>query len=339
MIGYRNIETTEDGIDYQIHAGGRFLAIDRYENYTETAFLANGQLSKAINNNTSFVLVADMEIAKQQVNDTGNNKREAYTFNPGFTYSNESFYVNLFADLFLDKDNFTPFADIEFGINVYNKSVQPYLGVNQEVFSNTMWRHYHQNPFFATDLDIGQNSISQKYFAGVRGKLKSYLLFDISGGYEDVENYGFYFLDRGVFDLVYDDMTNVYVNAEIAINPSSNTEFGGTVNHNFYKTSNIPTATNLPSYRHSVYGELAIWEKVNIRTDIFFTDAVDYLNNTNEVIRGNVQADLGIGIEAKATDNIELWIQGMNLLDQNYIQFENYPQFGINILGGIIVKL
>ena len=77
-------------------------------------------------------------------------------------------------------------------------------------------------------------------------------------------------------------------------------------------------------------------KKVMIKSDLFAWQGAKYLKNTSGATdRLLAVFDLNAGIEFSATKNISVWIQSNNIFNNVYQSWNNYPQLGFQILGGI----
>jgi hypothetical protein len=60
-----------------------------------------------------------------------------------------------------------------------------------------------------------------------------------------------------------------------------------------------------------------------------------YLRSDNTDAQGGGGADLSIGMEYAVTRNWSAWLGLNNLLNSRYARWNNYPVYGLNILGGV----
>ena len=77
------------------------------------------------------------------------------------------------------------------------------------------------------------------------------------------------------------------------------------------------------------------FKQVLLKADIFsFAETPALLkNNTQKNLKGT---DLSAGAEFKINKKFSAWLDFNNILDKKYQRFNNYPVYGLNIIGGII---
>jgi outer membrane receptor protein involved in Fe transport len=75
-----------------------------------------------------------------------------------------------------------------------------------------------------------------------------------------------------------------------------------------------------------------------VKASLFVQNGVNYINNKGEAARLNPLLDLSLGGEVFFTKNIGVFLDVNNLLNQKRERWENYPTFGLNILGGVSAR-
>ena len=78
------------------------------------------------------------------------------------------------------------------------------------------------------------------------------------------------------------------------------------------------------------------FKQVLLKADLFAFSGTPAISNTNTEIklRGT---DLSAGGEFKINKKFSAWLDFNNILDNKYQRFNNYPVYGLNVIGGIIV--
>ena len=338
--GINNIETTDGNFNY----GGNLIfetinfrgALD----YIENGFGLDLFVDNKVTESMTLFLNTEGTIHKVTYPSDGYKERKAVIINPGVRLSFGNFQLDAAADIFIDDNLKSPFADIKASYSLLDNSLQIYAGVDQVTTPNTLWNHYLNNPFVSGFVDISKTTISKQYFGGVSGKLRDFLSFNFMGGYEDVQDQ-FYYGDRAGFRMFvhHTDMTNIFVNANIEFNLTKNVSLGANASQNFYSPTELDILPNLPEFKYSAYSKVKLMnEKLTLSTDLNLMDKISYINDFAETVLGNTQIDLSIGLDFYVTENFGLWLRGNNLLDRSYLRFSNYPEFGRNLLGGLLIK-
>ena len=264
-----------------------------------------------------------------------------FTIKPGVQFSIGSFNMRALADVFIDNNGTNPFVEAEASLSILENSIQIYAGVDQKIEVNSLYNRYTDNPFVSPLATEQKNTIAKQYYGGVRGKMRDFLTFNFSAGYEDIKDQRFDRNNNGaLMRQTFDDMTNVFINANIEFKVNDKVTVGGIVNQNFFNPETLENVINMSSYTYNAYSKVTLLnKKLVIRADLDLADKIFWRKPiTEELISGNKQLDLSIGIDYYFTKNIGLWVRGNNLLDREYVRYHYYPGFGRNLLGGITVR-
>jgi len=339
-VGFHNIETTGAGFDYALSLNGGYFEIGNELRSSEIRFGTELNLRNRISEKFSIILENDANFF--DLTETSDSTlQKQFTVKPGVQFNIGSFTLKALADVFIDNQGTNPFVEAEVNLSIVENSIQIYLGVDQKVQINSLSNRYISNPFINRFSFENRNTISKQYYGGIRGKMKDFLTFDISAGFEDITDQRF---DTNQFGIlmrtIYDDMTNVFVNANIEFKVSDILTVGGIVNQNFFNPETLDNVINMSSYSYNAYSKISLLSnKLIIRGDLNLADKIFWENNSTEAqFSGNKQLDLSIGIDYYFVKNIGVWVRGNNLLDREYLNYHYYPGFGRNILGGITVR-
>ncbi len=78
------------------------------------------------------------------------------------------------------------------------------------------------------------------------------------------------------------------------------------------------------------------FKQVLLKADLFAFSGTPAISNTNTEIKLK-GTDLSAGGEFKINKKFSAWLDFNNILDNKYQRFNNYPVYGLNVIGGIIV--
>ncbi|MEO6327997.1 MAG: hypothetical protein ABIO55_03660, partial [Ginsengibacter sp.] len=79
------------------------------------------------------------------------------------------------------------------------------------------------------------------------------------------------------------------------------------------------------------------FKQVLFKGDIFAFSQVPVLlkNNIEKKLKGGI--DISAGAEFKLTNKFSAWLDFNNLLNRKYERWNNYPVYGLNVIGGVIM--
>jgi hypothetical protein len=335
-----NIEPTAAHFNYGLGLSLQRIQFDgkleSSENGVGIDLFLNNRLSSAL----TLFIKADGALHAINYPNGESNDRKAFSFNPGLNLSIGSFQLDASADIFVDDFGTSPFVDIRAAYSLADQSIQVYAGLNQVPIANTLWNHYINNPFVSGSIPLNKTTLSKQYYGGLSGKLKDFLTFNFMAGYADIKNQ-FFYDDLALLRLWvrHTDMTNIFINGNIEFKFNDNISLGANASQNFYDPVESDILVNTPEYKYSAYSKIKVLnERLTISTDLNLMDKISYIDNNGTTILGNTQIDLSLGLDLFITKNIGIWVRGNNLLNREYLRFSNYPEFGRNLLGGVIAK-
>jgi len=339
-VGITNIEPTDGNFNYGLGLTGQYIKFDQNLEYSETGFGIDLFVDNKVSSSMSVFLKADGALHSVSYASGGSRDRKAFTANPGLSLSIGNFQLDAAADIFIDNEQTSPFAEVKASYSLAENSLQIYAGADQVAIANTLWNHYDNNPFVSGFVAIDKTTLSKQFFGGLSGKLKDFITFNFMGGYADIKDQ-FYYDNLAAFRMFvkHTDMTNVFINANIEFKLSKNVSIGADVSQNFYSPEELEILPNMPEYKYTGYSRIKLLnDKLVFSADLNLMDKISLIDETGGIVLGNSQIDLSLGLDFFVTDNIGLWIRGNNLLDREYLRFNNYPEFGRNLLGGLLVK-
>ena len=340
-VAFQNIETTGGGFDYRLNLNGGRIGMEDRLDASEFRFGAGINTQKRFSDKFSVILDADASFYNLDFSASDTTLQKMFTIKPGVQFSIGSFNMRALADVFIDNNGTNPFVEAEASLSILENSIQIYAGVDQKIEVNSLYNRYTDNPFVSPLATEQKNTIAKQYYGGVRGKMRDFLTFNFSAGYEDIKDQRFDRNNNGaLMRQTFDDMTNVFINANIEFKVNDKVTVGGIVNQNFFNPETLENVINMSSYTYNAYSKVTLLnKKLVIRADLDLADKIFWRKPiTEELISGNKQLDLSIGIDYYFTKNIGLWIRGNNLLDREYVRYHYYPGFGRNLLGGITVR-
>jgi hypothetical protein len=99
------------------------------------------------------------------------------------------------------------FPEIYISYGIAGPVLQVYAGISQEQYGNHYRNVTLRNPFLSNDIDSLVNTVSRKYYAGIKGQY-SYITYQFTGGLKDARDMMFMTnkkSDLRYFDMVYSD--------------------------------------------------------------------------------------------------------------------------------------
>ena len=341
-IGAASAEPTATGLRYRADIGANYTdysgVAELAPTNNELLLMGGGEVSQKINNQLTSYVKADVTLADLT---TGSDSKSLLTIdaNAGLRYQVGILNVDAAADVVYSDDGTKVFADAEVAVAV-DKSMQVFVGVDQEALQHNLSTTYDRNPFVQLDSTILRNTVIQRYYAGIRGKVLQRLTFSLSGGYEDIADQYYYTAnaDQPTLTQQYQDATNIAIDATIEFALNQSVSIGGHVNQNFYDLAVTDELLNVTASEFSIYSRLSLLsDKLRLMADLTVLEAVPFLTN-GLADGGDAMYDVSVEAQYFLLKNIAIWARGSNLLDNNYLMHAGYPTVGLQAHGGVMVK-
>ena len=249
------------------------------------------------------------------------------------------------ANLVSSKDIFTPLPDIEGSLNLAGNSLQVFAGWKGDFTKNSYKNLTSYNPFIKPDSVTIKNTVKTEYYGGIKGGIS---LFDYSVqvGWSDNKNLALFQADTADkyrrFKVLYDTVKIFNIRGAITMRPIKDLEITGTVSQNIYSANTQKAAWGLPSTDVNILAKYNVVSKGNqtavVKSSLFVQNGVPFKNSKGEIERLSPLIDLNIGGEVWFSKNIGVFLDVNNLLNLKRQRWQNYPNFGLNVLGGITAR-
>ncbi len=231
---------------------------------------------------------------------------------------------NITADITTSSQKFT----LQLGfIGYYNKgSYQRFAGLNQ-------WLSRPDTLF--------NQSIIERY-VGVKGSVGDHVTFALKGGVHTYRNTPL-FVNAGPdgkqFDIRYEPKMNV-VQLKSELGYTVGEKFnvkGGFEFNNFSGLTVEQRAWGMLPLQFNLGMGWQPFENFMLNADLKAWDGPRYLTLTGDDFKGDGATDLSFGASYKVVKNIEVWLQANNVFNQYYARWNQYENYGFNLLGGVII--
>lgn len=264
---------------------------------------------------------------------------------------NESFKVRITPNI---RANWAPVPEM---INIF-------AGLDGKYINNHYSKIAYENPYINPYLTVKNSMQRYRLYGGFDGKFSAKTAFKISGEYGSVKDHTFYYLTGvyysdvstttnivdNTFNVLYDDVDRVKLNAEIFHASSDKLNLLLSVNYYNYKMNEQEEAWNLPDWDANLSVTYKLTEQLSLSADLFLTGDRKSLiiqspdpDNPTLVAIGpmyeiyNMEAIFDINAKAnyRITNKLSVFVQANNLNFQKYEHWFGYPSHNFNILGGI----
>ncbi len=261
------------------------------------------------------------------------------------------------------KTKFFVYPDVEFTLGV-NDNTGVYLGVNGGLENNSYKKLVNANPYISPTLTPIPTDTKYNVYLGLKGILTDAFSYHLQGSYKREDTKALFranspqaFLITTIdplthndylayqygnsFNVVYDDVNNFSVLAEVEYVLTDNFNIGLNGMFSHYTLDKEKQAWNLPAIKSELYAKYNT-KKWYAGFNLFFIGAKKGMNYrsdlSEEVITMNSYVDLNLNVGYHINSMFTLFVKGSNLTNTTYQHFTNYNSHGIQVIGGLIWK-
>ncbi|MEZ4907050.1 MAG: hypothetical protein R2771_05285 [Saprospiraceae bacterium] len=209
---------------------------------------------------------------------------------------------------------------------------------NSDFYNNTAITKIYDNPF----INFGEENIkttkSNNIVAGIRNSLEGALI-EFKATYSIFDDYHFFKInpnDSITFNSIYDNGSNLKLEARASYKPIGNFEIGGRICKNFYSLDSLSHAFYTPDFEINAYAKIKfLKEKLIVTGELFTGSAPWYLDTAGNPKKLDPLFDLNGNVEYKIGKSAYIYASINNIFAQKYERWYGYETYGINIIGGL----
>jgi hypothetical protein len=222
-----------------------------------------------------------------------------------------------------------------------SKSVEVYAALTGDIDKVSLNTLAHENPWLDANIGIFNTNRTLDFSGGLKGKLGSKVAFGTGVSFANLKDLYFHKnneADRARFVTVYDQgntkRTNLY--GEVSFAEADKIRFSLRGDIYGYSTDEVEAAWHRPTYRMTLNSSFNIVDKFLINANVLTQGGAKAFNVDNDSVLTLASAfDLNIKLNYFVSPQFSIFIQGSNLLGNEYQLYLNYPVRGLQVLGGL----
>lgn len=337
-----NSERTDADLNFSV--APKFYSFSDYYSNKETGFDLNLGATKwfAEKHPLRLTIRTDFTSYNDTVKQTLNN----IYLQPNFTFHTDFLKFKIGGIFASNRDEFQVFPDAELNLRLWGDGLQVFAGAGGDLRKNTYRTISEYNPFIQMrGVDL-RNTSWLNFYGGLKGNL-GWLEYQGQVSYGKASDLAL-FQTRfdtaalpGVtrFGVVYDTANIFGIQGTIKLTPIKSLVVTGTVSQNVFELFNEEDRWGLPGLEVNANGVYTLLDgKASIKASVYLADAVPYLDQEGIARKSDALFDLSFGGAYRFTDNIGVFLDFNNVLNNTRERWFTYPMYGINILGGITAR-
>ncbi len=234
-----------------------------------------------------------------------------------------------------------PIADIEYTLI---KDVFVAYGKYQRYFQRyDQWAHAELNPFFNTSMQLTNTRHLNNFTAGFRGNISSKINFNLGIEFDQMKNLPMYVNDltsfgNRLFTVVTDDVSMFRSYGQFSAELKK-FQFAVKADYRQYTAYNELKAWQMPTFNAGFSGKYNFQNLIHLTAEVYYLGGIyakEY-DQSNQAIAVELPGivDANFGIEYKYSKRWNAFINVNNFLNKQYRRWNNYPNYGLNFLGGL----
>jgi len=257
---------------------------------------------------------------------------------PHFKYSTRLINFKAGGDIGKSQDlNFIyPFGEIS--SNLFNNFIEIFVSAKNQIYNNSNYLKSRKNPFMNFNNDSISTSVYNNYSAGVRNSLEGAKI-EFIASYQNIKNKLLFVpsnQDNRTFNTIYDSGKNIKLEANISYQIIPQLEVSGNMTKNIYEMDNEAKAWFNPDLTANFTTKTYLLDKkLSITGELFFATASWYKDLNGNKKKLSTLFDLGGNVSYKFLKSSQIYFQINNIFAQKYQKWYQYPNHGINLIGGL----
>ncbi|MFT6746768.1 MAG: hypothetical protein ACJAZ2_001112 [Glaciecola sp.] len=224
-----------------------------------------------------------------------------------------------------------------------------YAGYDRKYERNHYLTYMKANPFIGGNMPHNNTYTRVDLVGGLKGAFTSKTTFNLGGHYRDMKGFVLYVneftsIGNRKFNVITDDVKHAQAFAEVIFeNKKLNT--GLLAEYNKYEMTS-KFAYHLPEIVAQAFVKYNVQDKFYIGTELFYYGEQFALDN-NDALLGTTSddpitlkaiIDFNFSIDYKYNDKLGAFLSVNNILSTKHQRWNQYPNYGINVLGGVSYK-
>ncbi|MCK7556670.1 TonB-dependent receptor [Chitinophaga sedimenti] len=92
-------------------------------------------------------------------------------------------------------------------------------------------------------------------------------------------------------------------------------------------------------FQYDVFAQYTFFKNLHLNANLFALGRSYYLDpKTLDFGRTKAAMDMNVGAQYNIGKNFAVWANANNLFNSKYQRWNNYASYGLNVLGGVMIK-
>lgn len=202
----------------------------------------------------------------------------------------------------------------------------------------------NRNPFISGFADSILNTRIEEKYTGIKGTLGSHFTYNTKFAGVTYHNLPLFVndsIDGKTFDLRNENELRAFqFHAEIGYIQEEKFQIRLSGDWwSFNKQETELKAWGMVPFQYDVFAQYTFFKNLHLNANLFALGRSYYLDpKTLDFGRTKAAMDMNVGAQYNIGKNFAVWANANNLFNSKYQRWNNYASYGLNVLGGVMIK-
>jgi hypothetical protein len=244
------------------------------------------------------------------------------------TWTNKKFYL---------------LPDIVNESHIIYKKVILSSGWTSYINKNSYRNMVNQNPFLASYGSGILNTRVEEKYTGIKGTLGSHFTYNTKFAAVTYYNLPLFVndsLDGKTFYTKNEEELRAFnLHAEVGYIQEEKFQIRASLDwFNYTKQKTEVKPWGLVPFQTDIFAQYTIAKKLHLNANLYFLGSSYYQLPNKDFAKNKSAWDLNAGANYDIGKNVNLWINANNLFNSHYQRWNGYQSYGLNVVGGVMIK-
>ncbi len=338
-LGIRNIATNDLGINYNPHL--EVHEFSRESKVSETTLLLNLPAEKKFGENVSLKVAALGNFNQYQIkNSSGSISNNLFQIAPELVYYSDRFTFHGGVTPSWNNNTTAILPNIYGEAQLQQRVLVIQAGWVGRYIANSFRTLSGENPYMQDPTSLN-NTKEIQYYGGIKATVSKHFNFNAKAAFISYTDMPIFINDslggKSFYVSNESKMKNLQIHGDMNYISQDKFTITGALDLNAYTgLRNNEEPWNLIPLKITGSFRWNAFKQVLFKGDIFaFSGAKALVDGASKNLKGGT--DLSAGAEFKINKQFSAWLDFNNILNSKYERWSNYPVYGLQVIGGILV--
>lgn len=339
-VGFRNIKLNDLGINYNPHL--EVHEFSRENKADETTLILNLPAEKKFSDAVSFKITASGNFDKYQLKNASSSiTNNLFQLAPEFTYYSEQFTFHGGISPTWNNGVLAVLPNIYAEAQLPDNILMIQAGLVGNYIPNSFRTLSAENPYMQ-DPEFMKNTKEVQFYAGIKATVGNHFNFNAKAAFIAYHDMPLFVNDSIIGNSFYisneSKMKDLQIHGDLNFISQDKFTVTGALDLNSYtalhdneKAWGLFPLKLTGSFRWNAF------EQLILKGDLSAFSGGKALLKNGDIKNMKGGTDLSVGAEFKLNKQFSVWLDMDNLLNSKYERWNNYPVYGFQVIGGILV--